>query len=245
MVECTLLHRRAQGRVSQSQNRRGTLRFPSQHEMSPSSIAPTPVVSGEAPSNSTVFLASHRQLPSTVPAQGNQPLSRELQAVLCALDWKPTPSTWENRVRYLSSTSRPNFPSLHLSLLGWFSLLKSTSAGGPGLGLYLFHPCLHSSGLRVSNASKCLTILQVGVCSPDLPLTHTCTPRCLPDPCTGVSCRYPTRNPSLLSGVLGTGLPGLGTEHLPGALCSGTGSPALGLCSPSPKRQTEEEAGLP
>ena len=26
--------------------------------------------------------------------------------------------------------------------------------------------------------------------------------------------------------------PGLGTEHLPGALCSGTGSPALGLCSP-------------
>ena len=40
------------------------------------------------------------------------------------------------------------------------------------------------------------------------------------------------RNPSLLSGVLGTGLPGLGTEHLPGALCSGTGSPALGLCSP-------------
>ena len=26
--------------------------------------------------------------------------------------------------------------------------------------------------------------------------------------------------------------PGLGTEHLPGALCSGTGSPALGLRSP-------------
>ena len=26
--------------------------------------------------------------------------------------------------------------------------------------------------------------------------------------------------------------PGLGTEHLSGALCSGTGSPALGLCSP-------------
>ena len=44
------------------------------------------------------------------------------------------------------------------------------------------------------------------------------------------------RNPSLLSGVLGTGLPGLGTEHLPGALCSGTGSPALGLCSPWPNR---------
>ena len=28
------------------------------------------------------------------------------------------------------------------------------------------------------------------------------------------------------------GHPGLGTEPLPGALCSGTGSPALGLCSP-------------
>ena len=25
--------------------------------------------------------------------------------------------------------------------------------------------------------------------------------------------------------MLGTGLPGLGIEHLPGALCSGTGSP--------------------
>ena len=37
---------------------------------------------------------------------------------------------------------------------------------------------------------------------------------------------------SLLSGVLGTGLPGLGPEHLPGAPCSGAGSPALGLCSP-------------
>ena len=28
------------------------------------------------------------------------------------------------------------------------------------------------------------------------------------------------------------GFQALGTEHLPGALCSGTGSPALGLCSP-------------
>ena len=35
----------------------------------------------------------------------------------------------------------------------------------------------------------------------------------------------------LWAGVLGTGLPGLGTEHLPGAPCSGTGSPALGLGS--------------
>ena len=35
------------------------------------------------------------------------------------------------------------------------------------------------------------------------------------------------------TGVLGTGLPGLGTELLPGALCSGTGSPALGKISPN------------
>ena len=28
-------------------------------------------------------------------------------------------------------------------------------------------------------------------------------------------------------------------KHLPGALCSGTGSPALGLCSPQPKRTGE------
>ena len=33
--------------------------------------------------------------------------------------------------------------------------------------------------------------------------------------------------------------PGLGTEPLPGALCSGTGSPALGLCSHQPKRTGE------
>ena len=31
--------------------------------------------------------------------------------------------------------------------------------------------------------------------------------------------------------VLGTGLPGLGPEHLPGAPCSGTGSPALARLS--------------
>ena len=29
--------------------------------------------------------------------------------------------------------------------------------------------------------------------------------------------------------MLGTGLPGLGTEHLPGALCPGTGSPVFNL----------------
>ena len=56
------------------------------------------------------------------------------------------------------------------------------------------------------------------------------SPGDLPDP--GIELQSRARNPSLRSGVLGTGLPGLGTEHLPGALCSGTGSPALGLCSP-------------
>ena len=34
---------------------------------------------------------------------------------------------------------------------------------------------------------------------------------------------YRLSHQGLLSGVLGTGLPGLGTEHLPGALCSGRG----------------------
>ena len=58
----------------------------------PPAVAPDPAESRGAPP--CAF-----GLPSTVPAQGNQPLSRELQAVLCALDWKPTPSTWENRVR--------------------------------------------------------------------------------------------------------------------------------------------------
>ena len=52
-------------------------------------------------------------LPSTVPVQGNQPLSRELQAVICALDWKPTPSTRENRVRPPSGA--PQDGALHLS----------------------------------------------------------------------------------------------------------------------------------
>ena len=41
-----------------------------------------------------------------------------------------------------------------------------------------------------------------------------------------------TNTHDFLSSVLGIELPGLGTEHLPVALCSGTGSPALGLCSP-------------
>ena len=38
-------------------------------------------------------------LPSTAPAQGNQPLSRELQAMLCAQAWKPSFQTWERRGR--------------------------------------------------------------------------------------------------------------------------------------------------
>ena len=40
------------------------------------------------------------------------------------------------------------------------------------------------------------------------------------------------RRPDSILPLAGSGLPILGTEHLPGALCSGTGSPALGLCSP-------------
>ena len=57
------------------QNRRGTLRFPPQLEMRPSSIAPTPEESREAPHNSKGFLTSHRhheKLPEvTVTTRGN------------------------------------------------------------------------------------------------------------------------------------------------------------------------------
>ena len=57
------------------QNRRGTLRFPLQITMRPSSIAPNPVESREAPPYSTVFLTSHRhpeKLPEvTVTSRGN------------------------------------------------------------------------------------------------------------------------------------------------------------------------------
>ena len=42
------------------QNRRGTLRFPPEQEMRPSSILPTPEVSREAPPNTKGFLTSHR-----------------------------------------------------------------------------------------------------------------------------------------------------------------------------------------
>jgi len=48
------------------QNRRGTLKFPPQFEKRPSSIAPNPVVSREAPPNSTVFLTFHRH-PEKLP----------------------------------------------------------------------------------------------------------------------------------------------------------------------------------
>ena len=43
-----------------SQKRRGSLRFLRPLEMRPSSIAPHPVESREAPTNSTVSLSSHR-----------------------------------------------------------------------------------------------------------------------------------------------------------------------------------------
>ena len=56
-------------------NRRGTLRFPPQLEMRPSSIIPNPVESREAPPNSRVFLTFHRhpeKLPEvTVTSRGN------------------------------------------------------------------------------------------------------------------------------------------------------------------------------
>ena len=45
----------------------------------------------------------------------------------------------------------------------------------------------------------------------------------------GVSREVPC---SALKGETVPDSPGLGTEPLPGALCSGTGSPAMGLCSP-------------
>ena len=49
-----------------SQKWRGTLRFLPQLEMRPSSIAPNPVESREAPPNSTVSLTSHRH-PEKLP----------------------------------------------------------------------------------------------------------------------------------------------------------------------------------
>ena len=48
------------------QNRTGTLRFPPQLEMRPSSITPKPLESREAPPNSTVSLTSHRH-PEMLP----------------------------------------------------------------------------------------------------------------------------------------------------------------------------------
>ena len=58
-----------------SQKWRGTLRFLPQLEMRPSSIAPNPVESREAPPNFTVSLTSHRHpeklLEVTNPSRGN------------------------------------------------------------------------------------------------------------------------------------------------------------------------------
>ena len=45
------------------------------------------------------YLVQTFGLPITAPAQGNQPLSRELQAMLCAQAWKPSFQTWERRGR--------------------------------------------------------------------------------------------------------------------------------------------------
>ena len=65
------------------QNKRGTLRFPSQQEMRPSSIAPTPVESREAPPNSTVFMISHRHYKKfaevTVIHEGSQGFLPQLE----------------------------------------------------------------------------------------------------------------------------------------------------------------------
>ena len=52
----------------------------------------------------------------------------------------------------------------------------------------------------------------------DESLLGAARPACI----AGLKTQFPQNE--AISGVLGTGLPGLGTEHLPGALCSGTGS---------------------
>ena len=63
------------GPCNPNQKWRGTLRFLPQLEMRPSSIAPNPVESREAPPNSTVSLSSHRhpeKIPEvTVTSRGN------------------------------------------------------------------------------------------------------------------------------------------------------------------------------
>ena len=64
-----------QGPCNRSQKWKGTLRFQPPLEMRPSSIAPNPVESREAPHNSTVSLTSHRH-PEKLPevtgrSQGN------------------------------------------------------------------------------------------------------------------------------------------------------------------------------
>ena len=65
------------------QNRRGTLRFPPQLEMRPSSIAPNLLESREAPPNSTVFMISHRHYKKfaevTVTHEGSQGFLPQLE----------------------------------------------------------------------------------------------------------------------------------------------------------------------
>ena len=52
----------------------------------------------------------------------------------------------------------------------------------------------------------------------------------LQSPCNGQDWNWATQFHGFVHGYQIR--PGLGPEHLPGAPCSGTGSPALGLCSP-------------
>ena len=59
-TRCDSLVPTLQGPWDPSQKRRGSLRFLRPLEMKPSSIAPQPVESREAPTNSTVSLSSHR-----------------------------------------------------------------------------------------------------------------------------------------------------------------------------------------
>ena len=122
----------------------------------------------------------------------------------------PGASSWHHSLETHSHHTSPLACFQHHSLPDLFRLER-----GPGIALQAMQEKKALSSRRCARPS--------GV--PRGPATSTGSL---------ASQRHPeqARNPSLLSGVLGTGLPGLGTEHLPGALCSGTGSPALGLCSP-------------
>ena len=83
-----------------SQNRRGTLRFPPKLKMRPSSIAPTPEESRDAPPNSKVFLTSigtvRSSLRSPSELEGTQESSRKTS--ISALLNMPKPLTvWITR----------------------------------------------------------------------------------------------------------------------------------------------------